>query len=73
MSPILTQEHDSAPRGTVGVATGSIAEEVQVGEASTKTESVSVVRHDISTRALIIIFIAISVQVILLSSFKNYL
>ncbi len=51
---------------------GSI-EEVQAGEVPIKTESVSVVRHDISTRSLIIIFIAISVQVILLSSFKNYL
>ncbi len=69
---ILSQEHDSAPRGT-DVVTGSIVEEVQAGEASAKTESVSVVRYDISTRSLIIIFIAISVQIILLSSFKNYL
>ncbi|KAK0227493.1 hypothetical protein EDD85DRAFT_975177 [Armillaria nabsnona] len=71
-SPILSQERNSAPRG-MDVATGSITEEVQAGEAPTKTESVSVVRHDISTRALIIIFIAISIQIILLSSFKNYL
>ncbi|KAK0443629.1 hypothetical protein EV421DRAFT_528483 [Armillaria borealis] len=69
---ILSQEHDSAPRGT-DVATGNIAEEVQAGEVPTKTEIVSVVRHDISTRALIIIFTAISIQAILLSSFKNYL
>ncbi|SJL12476.1 uncharacterized protein ARMOST_15903 [Armillaria ostoyae] len=72
-SPILSQEHDSAPRGT-DVATGSIAEEVQAGETSAKTESVSIVWYDISTRSLItIIFIAISVQFILLLSFKNYL
>ncbi|PBK71091.1 hypothetical protein ARMSODRAFT_63365 [Armillaria solidipes] len=70
-SPILSQEHDSAPRG-MDVATGNI-KEVQAGAAPTKTESISVVRYDISTRALVIIFIAISIQVILLSSFKNYL
>ncbi|SJL12469.1 uncharacterized protein ARMOST_15896 [Armillaria ostoyae] len=69
---ILSQEHDSAPRGT-SMAMGSI-EEVQAGEVPTKTESVSVVRYDISTRSLItIIFIAISVQFTLLLSFKNYL
>ncbi len=69
--PILSQEHDSTPRGT-DVAMGSI-EEVQAGEALTKTESVSVVQYDISMRSLIIIFTAISVQIILLTSFKNYL
>ncbi|PBK81772.1 hypothetical protein ARMGADRAFT_1091002 [Armillaria gallica] len=45
--PILGQEHDSAPRGT-DVATGSI-EKVQGCEASIKTETISVVQHDIST------------------------
>ncbi|SJL12483.1 uncharacterized protein ARMOST_15910 [Armillaria ostoyae] len=69
---ILSQEHDSAPHGT-DVATGSITEEVQAGEVPTKTESVSVVRYDISTRSLIIIIIAINVQVVLLLFFKNYL
>ncbi|SJL12463.1 uncharacterized protein ARMOST_15890 [Armillaria ostoyae] len=69
-SPILSQAHDSAPYST-DVATGSIQE--AQAEVPTKTEIVPVVQHDISTRALIIIFIAISVQVILLSSFKNYL
>ncbi|KAK0186766.1 hypothetical protein F5146DRAFT_1143161 [Armillaria mellea] len=69
--PVLSQEQDSAPRG-MDVAMGSI-KEVQAGEAPTKTENVSVVRHDISTRSLIIMFIAIGVHVILLSSFKNYL
>ncbi|KAK0227482.1 hypothetical protein EDD85DRAFT_975149 [Armillaria nabsnona] len=53
------------------VATGSIEE--AHAEAPTKTEIVPVVQHDISTRALIIIFIVISVQVILLSSFEKYL
>ena len=70
---ILSQEHDSAPRGT-DVATGSITVETQTDEApAIETRMVPVVQHDISTRALIIIFIAISVQIILLSSFKNYL
>ncbi|PBK71105.1 hypothetical protein ARMSODRAFT_1083362 [Armillaria solidipes] len=70
--PILSEEHDSAPCGT-DVATGCRVEKVQACEAPTKTETISVVQHDISTRALIIMFIAIGVQVILLSSFKNYL
>ncbi|PBK71127.1 hypothetical protein ARMSODRAFT_973602 [Armillaria solidipes] len=71
---ILSQEHDSAPRSTVGVATGRIAEETQAGEAPTiESRMVPVVQHDISTWALIVIFIAICIQVILLSSFKNYL
>ncbi|KAK0227500.1 hypothetical protein EDD85DRAFT_958113 [Armillaria nabsnona] len=70
--PILSQECDSTPRGK-DVTTRSITEEVQAGEAPTKTESVPVVRYKISTRSLIIIFIAIGVQIILLSSFKNYL
>ncbi len=71
LGQILSQEHDSAPCDT-DVATGSI-EELQAGEAPTKTESVSIVRYDISTRAFVIIFIAISVQSILLLFFKNYL
>ncbi len=71
LGQILSQEHDSAPRDT-DVATGSI-KEVQAGETTTKTEIISVVRYDISTQALVIIFIAISLQIILLSSFKNYL
>ncbi|PBK81768.1 hypothetical protein ARMGADRAFT_1090999 [Armillaria gallica] len=69
--PILGQEHDSAPC-SMDVAAGSI-EKMQGCEASIKTETISVVQHDISTRALIIIFITISVHIILLSSFKNYL
>ncbi len=69
----MSQEHDSGPHSTVDVATGGITLETQAGEAPTKTESVSVVQHDISARVLVIIFIAVSLQVILLSSFKNYL
>ncbi len=65
---ILSQEHYSAPHD-MAAATESI-EEVQAGK---KIEIVSVVRYDISMRSLIIIFIAITVQIILLSSFKNYL
>ncbi len=67
---ILSQEHDSAPRST-DVATGSITVETQTDEAP--AIETTVVQYDISTRAVIIIFIAISVQVILLSSLKNHL
>ncbi len=68
---VLSEECDSAS-GDTDVATGNV-EEAQA-EALTKTEIVPVVHHDISTRALIIIFIAIGIQIILLSSFyfKNY-
>ncbi|KAK0227496.1 hypothetical protein EDD85DRAFT_958111 [Armillaria nabsnona] len=68
---MLSQEHDSAPHD-VDVATESI-EEVQADKTLTKTESVTVVQYDISPRAIVIIFIAISVQIILLASFKIYL
>ncbi|KAG7441363.1 uncharacterized protein BT62DRAFT_937125 [Guyanagaster necrorhizus] len=68
----LNEEPDSIPCGT-DVAMGNI-KEAQAGEAPTKTEIVPVVQHDISTRLLIVIFIAIGIQVILtLSSFHNYL
>ncbi|KAK0217184.1 hypothetical protein IW262DRAFT_1508642 [Armillaria fumosa] len=58
---ILSQEHDSAPN-SMDVVTGSI-KEILAGEAVTKMESVSIVQHDISIRALIIILIAISVHI----------
>ncbi|KAK0443640.1 hypothetical protein EV421DRAFT_2035459 [Armillaria borealis] len=67
---ILSEECDSAS-GDTDVTRGG-TEEAQA-EAPTKTEIVPVVQHDISTRALIIIFIAIGIQIVLLSSFQNYL
>ncbi|PBK79197.1 hypothetical protein ARMGADRAFT_1093361 [Armillaria gallica] len=70
VNTISSQEHDSA---RMDATTGSV-EEVQAGEAPTKTESVSVVRYDISTRVLIVIFIIISIQVVqFLSSFQKHL
>ncbi len=70
---IFSEEHDSAYSALrdADVATGGI-EEAQA-EAPTKTEIVPLVRHDISTRALTIIFIAIGIQVIFLLFFKDYL
>ncbi|PBK81791.1 hypothetical protein ARMGADRAFT_774801 [Armillaria gallica] len=54
------------------VATGS-TEEAQA-DAPTKIEIVPVVRYDISTRVLIIIFIVIGIQVVqILSSFQTHL
>ncbi|SJL12536.1 uncharacterized protein ARMOST_15964 [Armillaria ostoyae] len=66
-----SKEHDSELCG-MDEAMGSIEKE-QAGEATTKTEIISVMRYDISTRALIVIFIAIGIQVVLLSSFKTFL
>ncbi|KAK0421729.1 hypothetical protein EV421DRAFT_1960944 [Armillaria borealis] len=54
----LSQEHDSAPCG-MDVTAGRIQE--AQAEAPTKTEIVPIVQHDISTWALIIILIAISI------------
>ncbi|KAK0235533.1 hypothetical protein EDD85DRAFT_1025237 [Armillaria nabsnona] len=64
-------DRDSASLDT-DVAMGRI-EEAQA-DAPTKTEIVPVVRHDISTRVLIIIFIVIGIQVVqILSSFQKHL
>ncbi|KAK0458206.1 uncharacterized protein EV420DRAFT_1544157 [Desarmillaria tabescens] len=68
---ILNEEHNSAPRGT-DVVTRS-TEAAQAGKAPTKMEIVSAVQYDISTRTVIIIFIAIGIQFVLLSSFQNHL
>ncbi|KAK0235497.1 hypothetical protein EDD85DRAFT_1025223, partial [Armillaria nabsnona] len=68
---IWSEEYGSASHDS-DAATGSI-EEVQVGEAPTKTEVVAVVRYDISTRVLIIVFIVIGIQVVqILSSFQKH-
>ncbi|KAK0443637.1 hypothetical protein EV421DRAFT_1804982 [Armillaria borealis] len=68
---VLSEECDSASHDS-DVVTGSI-EEVQVGEAPTKTEVVAVVRYDISARVLIVVFIVIGIQVVqILSSFQKH-
>ncbi len=64
-------DRDSASLDTY-MAMGPI-EEAQA-DVPTKTEIVPVVRHDISTRVLIIIFIIIGIQVVqILSSFQKHL
>ncbi len=68
---ICGEEHDSAPHGT-DVAMGSV-EEAQADKAPNKTVIVPVLQLDISTRALIIIFIVIGIQVVLLPYLQNHL
>ncbi|KAK0472746.1 hypothetical protein IW261DRAFT_1506717 [Armillaria novae-zelandiae] len=71
---ILNAEHDPTPCSTMDMAVESIAEAGGVPVIETRMVPANVHwQYDISIWALVVIFIAISIQVLLLSPFKDYL